>query len=220
MVRRHTNGLTTILVLLPAWVNANKCISLASSFACMTVSQLNMLSDVWAVDAIHIEPTRGAGRLSHRFSYLNFSNILQPWISFCSFSFFSVQSCSRGEFSCRASSYFLGCCFFNLWYYRFLLDSIVTGQVRSALPYHLPLAGNGRFDLIRSYSKGLRSRLPMASNNRRSTPTVVRVFDDGWQSSNYSVPTTIPPEFSRYQTEVGAFNHTSWQEECFMGFLE
>ena len=37
-----------------AWVNANKCSSLASSFACMAVSQLNMLSDVWAADAIHI----------------------------------------------------------------------------------------------------------------------------------------------------------------------
>ena len=28
-----------------AWVNANKCSSLASSFACMAVSQLNMLTD-------------------------------------------------------------------------------------------------------------------------------------------------------------------------------
>jgi hypothetical protein len=37
-----------------AWVNANKCSSLASSFACMAVSQLNMLSDFWAADAIHI----------------------------------------------------------------------------------------------------------------------------------------------------------------------
>ena len=37
-----------------AWVNANKCSSLASSFACMAVSQLNMLTDVWAADAIHI----------------------------------------------------------------------------------------------------------------------------------------------------------------------
>ena len=31
---------------------------------------------------------------------------------------------------------------------------------------------------------------------------------------------TIPPEFSRYQTGEGAFNHTSWQEACFIGFLE
>ena len=37
-----------------AWVNANKCSSLASSFACMAISQLNMLTDVWAADAIHI----------------------------------------------------------------------------------------------------------------------------------------------------------------------
>jgi hypothetical protein len=36
------------------WVNANKCSSLASSFACMAVSQLNMLTDVWAADANHI----------------------------------------------------------------------------------------------------------------------------------------------------------------------
>lgn len=37
-----------------SWVNTNKCRSLASSFACMAVSQLNLLSDVWAADAIHI----------------------------------------------------------------------------------------------------------------------------------------------------------------------
>ena len=31
---------------------------------------------------------------------------------------------------------------------------------------------------------------------------------------------TIPPEFSRYRTGEDAFHHTSWQEACFMGFLE
>ena len=37
-----------------AWVNANKCASPSSLFACMAVSQLNLVSDVWAADAIHI----------------------------------------------------------------------------------------------------------------------------------------------------------------------
>jgi hypothetical protein len=37
-----------------SWVNANKCRSPSSSFACMAVSQLNMISDVWAAEAIHI----------------------------------------------------------------------------------------------------------------------------------------------------------------------
>ena len=31
---------------------------------------------------------------------------------------------------------------------------------------------------------------------------------------------TVPPEFSRYQSEADCFHHTSWQEACFMGFLE
>jgi len=109
-----------------AWVNANKCSSLASSFACMAVSQLNMLSDVWAADARNPhsrgdygrdrcnEPARGAGRLSHRLPYVDPSHLLQSRISFCSYSLFSVQSGSRSEFPRRASSYFPGCCFFNL----------------------------------------------------------------------------------------------------------
>ena len=37
-----------------SWVNTHKCSSSASAFACMAVSQLNMVSDVWAADAIHI----------------------------------------------------------------------------------------------------------------------------------------------------------------------
>jgi hypothetical protein len=31
---------------------------------------------------------------------------------------------------------------------------------------------------------------------------------------------TVPPEFSQYQSEADCFHHTSWQEACFMGFLE
>ena len=30
---------------------------------------------------------------------------------------------------------------------------------------------------------------------------------------------TIPPEFSRYLAGLCNFDHTSWQEACFMGFL-
>ena len=37
-----------------AWANTHKCGSLASMFACMAVSQINMLTDIWAADAIHI----------------------------------------------------------------------------------------------------------------------------------------------------------------------
>ena len=37
-----------------AWVNTHKCKSSSSMFACMAVSQLNLLTDVWAADAIHI----------------------------------------------------------------------------------------------------------------------------------------------------------------------
>ena len=31
---------------------------------------------------------------------------------------------------------------------------------------------------------------------------------------------TVPPEFFKYQSEADCFHHTSWQEACFMGFLE
>ncbi len=31
---------------------------------------------------------------------------------------------------------------------------------------------------------------------------------------------TVPPEFTKYQSEADCFHHTSWQEACFMGFLE
>ena len=37
-----------------SWVNKNKCSSSAGSFACMAISQLNMLSNVWAAESIHI----------------------------------------------------------------------------------------------------------------------------------------------------------------------
>ena len=37
-----------------AWVNIHKCSSPSSLFACMAVSQLNLLSDVWAAEAVHI----------------------------------------------------------------------------------------------------------------------------------------------------------------------
>ncbi len=37
-----------------AWANKHKCSSSASMFACLAVSQINMLTDVWAADAIHI----------------------------------------------------------------------------------------------------------------------------------------------------------------------
>ena len=37
-----------------SWVNKHKCSSPASLFACMAVSQINLLTDVWAADAIHI----------------------------------------------------------------------------------------------------------------------------------------------------------------------
>lgn len=37
-----------------AWANKHKCSSLASMFACLAVSQINMLTDVWAADATHI----------------------------------------------------------------------------------------------------------------------------------------------------------------------
>lgn len=30
----------------------------------------------------------------------------------------------------------------------------------------------------------------------------------------------MPPEFLQYQSEVDSFHHTSWQEACFMSFLE
>ena len=30
----------------------------------------------------------------------------------------------------------------------------------------------------------------------------------------------IPPEFLQYQSEVDSFHHSSWQEACFMSFLE
>ena len=37
-----------------SWVNTHKCRSLAGLVACMAVSQINLLADVWAADAIHI----------------------------------------------------------------------------------------------------------------------------------------------------------------------
>jgi len=37
-----------------AWANKHKCSSLASMFACMAVSQINLLTDVWAAEAVHI----------------------------------------------------------------------------------------------------------------------------------------------------------------------
>ena len=37
-----------------SWVNKNKYSSSAGSFACMAISQLNMLSNVWAAESIHI----------------------------------------------------------------------------------------------------------------------------------------------------------------------
>ena len=40
-----------------AWVNVHKCSSPSGLFACMAVSQLNLLSDVWAADAVHIPGT-------------------------------------------------------------------------------------------------------------------------------------------------------------------
>ena len=86
---------------------------------------------------------------------------------------------------------------------------------------HLP----GMVDSTSSglYSKRLSSRLPMTSNKSKRTygagirrwMTFVKLFGT---ETFFMRP--IPPEFSRYQTEVGAFNHTSWQQACFMGFLE
>ena len=66
--------------------------------------------------------------------------------------------------------------------------------------------------------------MPMASNNRLNAPTVgtgirrLMIFVKLFGTDPFM--RTIPPEFSRCQTEVGAFNHKSWQEACFMGFLE
>ena len=37
-----------------AWANKHKCSSLASMFACMAVSQINLLTNVWAAEAVHI----------------------------------------------------------------------------------------------------------------------------------------------------------------------
>ena len=36
------------------WVNTHKCSSQSSLFACMAVSQLNLLTNIWAADAVHI----------------------------------------------------------------------------------------------------------------------------------------------------------------------
>ena len=37
-----------------AWVNTHKCASPSSLFACMAVSQLNLVTNIWAAEAIHI----------------------------------------------------------------------------------------------------------------------------------------------------------------------
>jgi len=37
-----------------AWANKHKCSSLASMFACMAVSHINLLTNVWAAEAVHI----------------------------------------------------------------------------------------------------------------------------------------------------------------------
>ena len=140
-----------------AWVNANKCSSLASSFACMAVSQLNMLTDVWAADTIHI-PGKNMGEIDAMSRLEAQADSLTAFPTLTSLTYYNLESPSvrtlfsrcRSEFPRRASSYFLGCCFFNLRYYYFLLDSVVPGQARYALVPQVPIAGNGRFELIRS----------------------------------------------------------------------
>ena len=87
----------------------------------------------------------------------------------------------------------------------------------------MPIAGNGRFDLIRSLLQRAQESVGngIQQSSKRTYGTGIRrwmTFVELFGTDPFM--RTIPPEFSRYQTGEGAFHHTSWQEACFMGFLE
>ena len=70
--------------------------------------------------------------------------------------------------------------------------------------HQVPIAGNGRFELIRS----------LLQRAQESVGNGIELFGTD------PFMRTILPGFSRYQTGEGLFHHTSWQEACFMRFLE
>ena len=83
--------------------------------------------------------------------------------------------------------------------------------------HQVPIAGNDRFELIRSL---LQSAQESVGNGIQ--PSSKRTYGTGirrWMTFVELFGTdpfmrTIPPEFYHYQTGVGAFHHTSWQEHA------
>eukprot|EP01036_Dinobryon_divergens_P035870 gene35870-46562_t len=65
-----------------AWVNTHKCSSPSSLFACMAVSQLNLVTDVWTADAIHIpgETMGEIDAMSHTFLSVQCPQLLELFI--------------------------------------------------------------------------------------------------------------------------------------------
>ena len=74
-----------------AWVNTHKCSSPSSLFACMAVSQLNLVTDVWAADAVHI-PGETMGEIDAMSRLEAQSDPLTAFPTLTSATFLSLQS--------------------------------------------------------------------------------------------------------------------------------
>ena len=89
--------------------------------------------------------------------------------------------------------------------------------------HQVPIAGNGRFELIRSLLQKAQESVGngIQQSSKHTYGTGIRrwmTFVELFGTDPFM--RTISQEFSLYQTGEDAFHHKSWQEACFMGLLE
>ncbi len=86
-----------------------------------------------------------------------------------------------------------------------------------------PATSIALLDTIRKFcNKGKQSvaNSIQKSSQRTYSSGVRRWFQFVKEFGTDSFMRTIPREFFQYKQEADSFHHTSWQEACFMGFLE
>eukprot|EP01036_Dinobryon_divergens_P034929 gene34929-45208_t len=193
-----------------AWVNTHKCSSPSSLFACMAVSQLNLVTNVWAADAVHI-PGETMGEIDAMSRLETQSDPLTAFPTLTPDMFLSLQSPQLLELFVQCDPALAASAPAE--------HHVIFSTVSTLIP--LPPVPTGSLS-------GVTVLQSAAHLNPDRFHTMRRLLNQAQQSVANSIQvfgtdpfmSTVPPEFSQYQSEADCFHHTSWQEACFMGFLE
>eukprot|EP01036_Dinobryon_divergens_P034933 gene34933-45212_t len=202
------------------WVNTHKCSSQSSLFVCMAVSQLNLLTNIWAADAVHIPgETMGEIDAMSRIERQGDPFIACP--SLTSDLFIPLEDPDIIELfrlcdpSVTQSSPVEH-------HSNFCTRSFCIGTAVHSTPALSELSVT-RLGSIRKYLGRAQQSVQhsVLESSRKTYGTGIRRWLEFVKIFGTDpLMQVVPPEFMFQQSDLDVAIRTSWQEACIMGYLE